>query len=253
MLVPSTSTRHDLLDGHPVDPGRVTVAPLGRGRRPRSLPRPPSAVEAVRRRFGIDGPYALFVGGIEPRKNLEALVRAFATLRAGHAARHRRAGRSAGTRKAVDRLSETIAALPAGARARIVQTGYVSDKDKVPLLTGATLLAYPSLYEGFGFPVLEAFAAGMPVLTSNVSSLPEVAGDAAVLVDPRDEAAIAAGLAQLFARRRSASRAVGRRPRARGDLHVGGHREADRRGAAPRPRPDRRVDSRRPRVPRGAP
>jgi glycosyltransferase involved in cell wall biosynthesis len=60
------------------------------------------------------------------------------------------------------------------------------------------MLAYPSLYEGFGFPVLEGFAAGVPVLTSNVSSLPEVAGDAAFLVDPRDVAAIADGFTQLF-------------------------------------------------------
>jgi alpha-1,3-rhamnosyl/mannosyltransferase len=74
----------------------------------------------------------------------------------------------------------------------------VSDRQKVALMSGASLLAYPSLYEGFGFPVLEAFAAGLPVLTSDVSSLPEVTGDAAVTVDPSDEVAIAAGITQLF-------------------------------------------------------
>jgi glycosyltransferase involved in cell wall biosynthesis len=196
VLVPSASTRSDLLASHPVDPGRVTVAPLGVDAAAFS-PASADAVDAARRRFGVDGPYALFVGGIEPRKNLDALVRAFATLPAG--TRLVIAGGPVRwDPKAVDRLGETIAALPSAARARIVQTGYVSDRDKVALLTGATLLAYPSLYEGFGFPVLEGFASGTPVLTSNVSSLPEVAGDAAYLVDPRDEAAIAAGLAQLF-------------------------------------------------------
>ena len=100
---------------------------------------------------------------------------------------------------ASDRLAAVIAALPPAARARIVRTGFVGDREKVVLLSGATLLAYPSLYEGFGFPVLEAFAAGVPVLTSDSSSLPEVAGDAAVLVDPRDPEAIADGLRQLFA------------------------------------------------------
>jgi alpha-1,3-rhamnosyl/mannosyltransferase len=80
-----------------------------------------------------------------------------------------------------------------------VRTGYVSERDKVALLSGATVLASPSLYEGFGFPVLEGFAAGVPVLTSNVSSLPEVAGEAAVLVDPADVDAIAAGLSELVA------------------------------------------------------
>jgi len=74
----------------------------------------------------------------------------------------------------------------------------VSERDKLALLSGATALAYPSLYEGFGFPVLEAFAAGVPVLTSDVSSLPEVAGDAAVLVDPGDVDAVAAALTELI-------------------------------------------------------
>ncbi len=76
--------------------------------------------------------------------------------------------------------------------------GYVDDADRRALLSGAEVLAYPSLAEGFGFPVLEGFAANVPVLTSNTSSLPEVAGDAAVLVDPLDPAAIAAGLDELL-------------------------------------------------------
>jgi glycosyltransferase involved in cell wall biosynthesis len=160
-------------------------------------PAPPEAIDAVRRKYGVDQPYALFVGGIEPRKNLEALVRAFATTPAG--TRLVIAGGSVRwDPKAADRLDAVIAQLPAPARGRIVRTGYVSDRQKVALMSGASMLAYPSLYEGFGFPVLEAFAAGLPVLTSDVSSLPEVTGDAAVAVDPSDEAAIAAGITQLF-------------------------------------------------------
>ena len=100
---------------------------------------------------------------------------------------------------------------PAGARARIVRTGYVGDAERRALLAGAAFLAYPSLAEGFGLPVLEAFAAGVPVLTSDVSSLPEVAGDAALLVHP-DPGSIADGLAELFAdpARRGALAAAGR-------------------------------------------
>jgi len=79
-----------------------------------------------------------------------------------------------------------------------VLTGYVSDDGKRALLAGATVLAYPSRYEGFGFPVLEGFAAGVPVLTSSVASLPEVAGDAALLVDPNDTDAIGEGLVRLL-------------------------------------------------------
>jgi alpha-1,3-rhamnosyl/mannosyltransferase len=99
---------------------------------------------------------------------------------------------------AADRQDAAVAGLESAARARVVRTGYVNDREKVALMTGAEMLAYPSLYEGFGFPVLEGFAAGLPVLTSDVSSLPEVTGDAAVAVDPSDTEAIAAGIDQLF-------------------------------------------------------
>lgn len=196
VLVPSESTKRDLLEAHPVEADRVHVTPLGVDVAA-FAPAPPEAIDAVRRKYGVDQPYALFVGGIEPRKNLDALVRAFATLPPG--TRLVIAGGPVRwDPKAAGRLDATIAELPAAVRARIVRTGYVSDREKVALMSGATLIAYPSLYEGFGFPVLEGFAAGLPVLTSNVSSIPEVAGDVAIAVDPRDEQAIAAGLAQLF-------------------------------------------------------
>jgi glycosyltransferase involved in cell wall biosynthesis len=196
VLVPSESTKRDLLEAHPVEADRVYVTPLGVDVAA-FAPAPPEAIDAVRRKYGVDQPYALFVGGIEPRKNLDALVRAFATLPPG--TRLVIAGGPVRwDPKAAGRLDATIAELPAAVRARIVRTGYVSDREKVALMSGATLIAYPSLYEGFGFPVLEGFAAGLPVLTSNVSSIPEVAGDVAIAVDPRDEQAIAAGLAQLF-------------------------------------------------------
>jgi glycosyltransferase involved in cell wall biosynthesis len=196
VLVPSDSTRRDLLANHPVDASRITVTPLGVDAAA-FAPAPREQIESACRRFGVDGPYALFLGGIEPRKNLDALVRAFARLPPGT-----RLVIAGGPVRwdpgASDRLDATIAQLPPAARGRIVRTGYVSDRDRLALLSGATLLAYPSLYEGFGFPVLEGFAAGVPVLTSNASSLPEVAGDAALTVDPKDDSAIAGGLAQLF-------------------------------------------------------
>jgi glycosyltransferase involved in cell wall biosynthesis len=196
VLVPSRSTRADLLERHRVDEARVHVTPLGVDMEA-FAPAPPEAVDAARRKYGIDQPYALFVGGIEPRKNLEALVRAFATTEPG--TRLVIAGGSVRwDPRAADRLDAEIARLPASARERIVRTGYVGDREKIALMSGATMLVYPSLYEGFGFPVLEGFAAGLPVLTSNVSSLPEITGDAAFTVDPRDERAIAAGIAQLF-------------------------------------------------------
>jgi glycosyltransferase involved in cell wall biosynthesis len=98
-------------------------------------------------------------------------------------------------------LSESIErrAAELGIAERVRFTGYVADEDLPALLSGALAFVLPSLYEGFGMPVLEAMACGAPVLASNTSSLPEVAGDAALLVDPEDTAALATGLARLAA------------------------------------------------------
>ena len=98
-----------------------------------------------------------------------------------------------------DQIAGAIADLPAPIRSRVIRTGYVSDEDRHALLSGAEILAYPSLLEGFGFPILEGFAANVPVLTSSTSSMSEVAGDAAILVNPTDPAAMAAGLNELLA------------------------------------------------------
>jgi glycosyltransferase involved in cell wall biosynthesis len=196
VIVPTEATRADLLRLHDLDPGVVHVIP--HGVEAAAFSRTSEAeVDGIRRRLGIEGQYVLFIGGLEPRKNLEALVRAFGRMSddrtwlvvAGGAVRW--APEYAG---AVERA---IAGLPAPARARVVRTGYVSDADRRTLLAGAEALAYPSRYEGFGFPVLEGFAADLPVLTSTVSSMPEVAGDAALLVDPDDVDAIARGLDEI--------------------------------------------------------
>jgi glycosyltransferase involved in cell wall biosynthesis len=142
-------------------------------------------------------PYILALGTIEPRKNHLRLVQAFEQLVAG-----RRVGDDvvlviAGKRGwGYTSVMEAIERSPARDRIRVL--GYVSDDDLPALLTGAVVVAYVSLYEGFGLPVLEAMTCGAPVLTSNVSSMPEVAGDAAVLVDPRDVPEISRGLTVLI-------------------------------------------------------
>ncbi len=148
--------------------------------------------------MGVLGPFALFVGGIEPRKNLRALVDAFTRLRDAEAWLVIAGGRVHWAPDAVEDLRARVDALPDGVRRRVVLAGYVSDAEKRALLAGATALAYPSRYEGFGFPVLEGFAAGVPVLVSTAASLPEVAGDAAIAVDPDDVEAIGDGLDRLF-------------------------------------------------------
>jgi glycosyltransferase involved in cell wall biosynthesis len=198
VIVPSRSAAADLSELYDVHPDRIDA--IHHGVEAHAFrPAADAAVAEVHRRFGVAGPYVLFVGGIEPRKNLERLVRAFGRLRGlDDAALVIAGGPVRWFPQASEQLEAAVAALPAGVRSRVIRTGYVSQADKVALMTGATLMAYPSRYEGFGFPVMEAFAAGLPVLTSNVSSLPEVAGDAAELVDPDDTDAIARALERML-------------------------------------------------------
>jgi glycosyltransferase involved in cell wall biosynthesis len=196
VIVPSEAARADLVRMEPVPPEKVVVIHHGiDADAVRSAP--PDAVDAVRRRFGLRGPYLLFVGGVEPRKNLAALVRAFTRV-STDASLVVAGGRVRWFPGSAADLQGQVAALPDGVRRRVVLTGYVSEREKVALLRGARGVVYPSLYEGFGFPVLEGMAARVPVLTSSAASLPEVAGDAALLVDPQDEEAIAEGIRSLL-------------------------------------------------------
>ncbi|MCX6620077.1 MAG: glycosyltransferase family 1 protein, partial [Acidobacteria bacterium] len=149
--------------------------------------------ERVRARFGLQRPYILTLGTVEPRKNLDRLLDAYATLAAD--VREQFTLVVAGPRGW--QSEKTIARL-SGAGSGIRYLGYVAEGDLPGLLAGATVFAYPSLYEGFGFPLAEAMASGVASLTSNVSSLPEVAGDAALMVDPRSVGEIGAALSRLL-------------------------------------------------------
>jgi glycosyltransferase involved in cell wall biosynthesis len=190
VLCVSATTADDLarLLGVPRD--RADVTPLGTDLRPA----PADAVGAVRRRLGIDGPYLLGLGTVEPRKDLPSLVRAFAGL-AGELPHRLVLGGLAGW--GAGALAAAVAA--SGVAERILVAGYVPEADKAALFTGADVFVYPSRYEGFGLPVLEAMACGTPVVTTTGGSLPEVAGDAAVLVEPGDTGALAAAVAKLAA------------------------------------------------------
>jgi glycosyltransferase involved in cell wall biosynthesis len=197
VIVPSIATLEDLRAHHDIEAARVHVVAHGTDA-DRFSPATPQEVEAVRARARVDGPYIAFLGGLEPRKNLERLVQAFGML--DDAVSLVIAGGEVRWAPAyAERVDAAIASLPASRRSRVIRVGYVGDGERRALLSGAEILAYPSRAEGFGFPVLEGFAANVPVLTSNVSSLPEVAGDAALLVDPDDAGSIATGLHELLA------------------------------------------------------
>ena len=168
--------------------GRIEVVPLGVP----ALGEPATSVPADVAETLSGGPFILAIGTFEPRKNLPHLVGAFGAIAGTHPdMRLVLAGPDGPARPDVD---TAIAALPEPIRTRVVITGPVSDAGRRALLDGATALAYPSIYEGFGFPVLEAMTAGIPVVAAKAGAIPEVAGDAAVLVDATDEAALAAAL-----------------------------------------------------------
>ncbi|MGC9952028.1 MAG: glycosyltransferase family 1 protein [Bryobacteraceae bacterium] len=148
---------------------------------------------SARLKYGLRRPYALYVGTVEPRKNLDRLLDAWQALHAS-----------------VREQFDLVVAGPEGwqsagtmARLRAPTPGlrylaYVPEPDLPGITAGATVFVYPSLYEGFGFPVAQAMAAGVPVITSNLSSLPEVTGGAAALIDPQSPAELRAALDRLL-------------------------------------------------------
>ena len=153
----------------------------------------PAAIAAVCAKYGISGEYVLYVGTLQPRKNLIRLIEAFAALES-RTLKLVIAGQKGWL---YDRIFARARELDV--EQRVIFPGYVAGADLPALLSGAQLFAFPSLYEGFGFPVLEAMACGVPVVCSNVSSLPEVAGDAALLVDPLDTGAWTTALERTLA------------------------------------------------------
>jgi glycosyltransferase involved in cell wall biosynthesis len=178
----SEATRRDLVERFPDVEARALVTPLAA-----SPPAVPADLDEVRARHGLARPFVLGVGTLEPRKNLVALIDAWAGL--GTDAELVLVGPPGWEMEEIVRRARA---------AHVRLLGFVSDADLAALYAMCELFCYPSLYEGFGLPVLEAMAGGAPVVCANTSSLPEVAGDAAVLVDPRDPQALRAALAALL-------------------------------------------------------
>jgi glycosyltransferase involved in cell wall biosynthesis len=190
----SQSTQDDFLEAFPRDMASCHVVTLGKA--PEFHPDlDPLAVEAVVEKHGLRSPYILYIGMIEPRKNLTRLVEAFSALANNYPSHTLVIAGKKGWM--VDSLFEAVRAK--GLEGRVVFTGFVSEDDKPYLIRGAEIFAYPSLYEGFGIPVLEALACGTATLTSNLSSMPEVAGDAALLIDPTSTDSLISALSRLLA------------------------------------------------------
>jgi glycosyltransferase involved in cell wall biosynthesis len=194
IIAVSEATRQDMLRLLPVDPAKVTV--IHEAADPVYRPMSdPASVAPVLERYRLEKAFVLYVGTIEPRKNLPLLLHAFRRVRDGgdQTVQLAIAGRKGWLADDVYALCERL-----GLNAYVKFLGPLPAQELAALYNAAEAFVMPSLYEGFGLPVVEAMACGAPVLVSSVSSLPEVAGDAGLCLDPHDADAWAAALARVL-------------------------------------------------------
>ncbi len=189
----SNSTKADLVRIFGLPAGKVDVAYPGIS--PDFRPMSPAEVEAFRARRGLPGRFILYLGTLEPRKNLGALIRAFGQLAQAENDLHLvLAGAKGWLYNDLFKLTQDL-----GLAGRVIFPGFVPAEELPLWYNTATVFAYPSSYEGFGLPVIEALACGRPVITSDVSSLPEAGGQAAILIPPASPEALAEALRRALA------------------------------------------------------
>ncbi len=193
IIADSQVTKDDILKFTKIDEKKVDVVYLAAPDR-FNLPRNKAQIDAVMHKFGIKPPYFFFVGNIEPRKNLIRTIKAFMHAQQSGKIDHMLilVGSRSWNYPQMDALLKE-----SSFRDKVKILNYVDDEELLSLYNGADLFVFPSLYEGFGIPILEAMKCGVPVLTSRLSSIPEIAGDAAFYVDPYREEAIAEGMIEL--------------------------------------------------------
>ncbi|MCS6846747.1 MAG: glycosyltransferase family 1 protein [Anaerolineae bacterium] len=188
-------TKRDVVQHFGVAPEKIVAIPLGVDH-DHFKPQPPEAIAAFKAQHGIGDHAIFYLGSLEPRKNLPRLIEAFSVL---------------DSQSSIINLQLFVGGSPAwkydevfarirqpGLEDRVRLIGRVSDEDLPKWYSACAVMAYPSLYEGFGLPPLEAMACGAPVVASNVTSLPEVVGDAGITVDPTDVRALAAALHRVL-------------------------------------------------------
>ena len=191
-LAVSEFTKREMVDILHIPPEKIAVVPCACSSEMRPVA-DPAALVGLRKKYRLPERFVLFVGNFNPRKNLERLIRAFDRAKGEGLIHHLVIAGEQGWK------FDRAAALRGIRHSRDIHfTGYVPDGDMPALYSAAELFAFPTLYEGFGIPVLEAQACGTPVLTSNGSSLPEVGGEGAVYVDPYDTEGICAGMRHVL-------------------------------------------------------
>ena len=183
ILAISKSTKHDIVKNYAVDPEKITVTYIGYDRK-LFKPQSKDKIEKVKKIYEIKGDYLIFVGTLQPRKNIVRLIEAFEKIT--HPLQLVIVGKKGWL---YDSIFHKVKDLDL--EKRVIFTDYVPDNDLPSLICGAKAYVLPSLWEGFGIPVVEAQACGVPVVVSDVSSLPEIVGESGILVSPNDVNSIA--------------------------------------------------------------
>lgn len=182
IITVSATSKNDIIKIFTIDPAKITVIPSAPSIAYRPLPKDETR-QKLRNQYGIKKPYILYVGGLNPRKNIAELIYAYSKVYRDLPCSQRLLIFGPNGQH-LDRLQ--LLAKSLSLEEAVVFPGFVPSEDLPLFYNGADLFVYPSLYEGFGLPPIEAMACGTPVITSNVSSLPEVVGDAAIQINPHD-------------------------------------------------------------------
>ncbi len=201
VIAVSKSTRNDLVSIFDCDPEKIKVIYSGT-----HLTRPEEKeLLEFKKRKKISEPYLLYIGTLEPRKNVDSIVKAFLILKEKKEFQNLKLILAGARGWLYNEIFKDFGDL---AKSDVVFVDHIDDDERALYYAGAEVFIYPSHFEGFGFPVLEAMACGTPVVTSNTSSLPEVAGDSAILVDPNNVSMIAEAVASILTDSRLRSRLI---------------------------------------------
>ncbi len=203
----SKTTKDDIIKSYHLASSKITVTYEGYDKS-RFKPQPKSKIDQIKKKYKIKDDYIIFVGTLQPRKNLERLIEALALVNSSSLMVHR-------ANNPMNDKQSTMNLVIAGKKGwlyesifekvkgmnlenKVISTDFVPDDDLPSLISGAKLYVLPSLWEGFGIPVIEAQACGVPVIVSNSSSLPEIVGESGVLVDPQSVDSIASGIKKVL-------------------------------------------------------
>lgn len=199
ILTISKSTKKDIIKHYEIPEEKITVAYPGYDSKTFRPPKDKAKVMQIINKYKIKQPYVIYIGTIQPRKNLVCLMKAIKEIGDINLVI---VGKTTGLGRQAWMFEEILRApKDLGIQERVVFTGFVPTEELPYLLSGAKEFVLPSLWEGFGIPVVEAMATGCPVVVSNVSSLPEVVGDAGILVNPKDPHDIARGIKEAIEKR----------------------------------------------------